>query len=205
MDYAYVAPEYIPASGTIRGKHVAAHIGFEVGRNKGLAGMGDLAASRDCRNAQPGDATKLIRELKFSEMRAAYLLEFYDSIESLEDARDVVQAVTNACGYLPAGKVLHLVVVVREEGGSAQSWIVRYPSDWLGDTQLGIPELPLSVPPALIVGNGTTFFEKCGPCSAALLQRLRSELRSSLRLGTQIHDCAAATRNPVDARDESTA
>jgi hypothetical protein len=85
MDYAFLDQASVPPNGMLLKKNMPAAIGFEVGRNKAIEKMGQIEADCDCKTTKPGDAAKLIRELRCAGMGSAYLLEFYDGAEYCEE------------------------------------------------------------------------------------------------------------------------
>ena len=59
-------------------EELPAVVAFEVGKNKGIASLGNIDAPLDDEAPEPGDAAKLIRELRSGGLGVGYLLEFFD-------------------------------------------------------------------------------------------------------------------------------
>ena len=182
MDYAFLNPDSIPEDGNISRKRIPAMIGFEVGRNKNLEKMGNMLADHDCPNPKPGDAAKLIRELRFASMKSAYLLEFYDNAEYLDDAHTVLREVKSVCESLNL-QGLNVIVAMKGEN-NVHGWVSAYPEDFRMQLQLEYAPLPENAP---TIGSKTVphgkFMDYCGPCNKALLRQLKTEFPAECRWG----------------------
>lgn len=172
MDYAFIDPQFIPPDGKLPKKKSPTMIGLEVGRNKAIEKMGDMEATQDCKAAKPGDAAKLIRELRFSNMQSAYLLEFYDNAEYYKEAKAVWQAVTKTCEGLSI-KGLCFVLVMKGDT-NAGNWVSVYPPEWAAELVWPYESLP-EQSPATGTQEAGSFLDVCGPSNKALLVTLRRE------------------------------
>jgi len=136
FDFALVDPSRIPANGDVRKSPAIAAV--EVGRNKDLSKMGDFTASETASNVRPGDAAKLIREMRFCGLPLAYLVELYDDPQRAVLAPHVFAKVVEAAD--DAGlDGLHVLVGVRVADSTAR--VAVYPPDWRNDLRVDHPGL----------------------------------------------------------------
>ena len=170
IDLVICDREAVPNTGRIN--HCGDAIrGFEVGRNKKLDSMGNLFASRDDQNAAPGDAAKLIREIRFGSIKVGYVIEFYDSTRRAPTARSVIDNVSRAVESIRGPIDLRVVVVLR---GSEQDqkYVSTWPKTWelpRGEEWRSIDE----VAQAIGVPNAREGFrQRCGNKARELLQAL---------------------------------
>jgi hypothetical protein len=110
--------------------------GIEVGLDKSVDEMGDMAAEQTARSVRPGDAAKLIRAIRFGRLRHGFLLEFYRDPASEGVARSVFDAVL-AAGKDLAG--LHVLVLVAGTGGTPPK-ACAYPEQW--KARIGLEPYP---------------------------------------------------------------
>lgn len=139
LDFAVIDPDAVPSDGYVP-ESLPAYIGFEVGRNKALDKMGNILADSDALNVKPGDAAKLIRELRFGKMKAGYLLEFYTDEQFCGDATHVFQQVVKACGDLGIAG-MHIMSVVRGNVPN-HGQVSVFPPGWNNSLQLSTSSLP---------------------------------------------------------------
>ena len=150
-------------------------IGLEVGLGKSIDGMGDTSASVETRTVRPGDAAKLIREIRYQGMEAGYLLEFYANRFEVNKAHSVWENVrANLEGVADR---LRAVVAVHH-GWSELPMVEFHPSSW-GDSIR--PRLISEVRPLVrdesLDRKGRIRFEdflpRCGPCNSAIQRAIR--------------------------------
>ncbi len=179
LDFALLDPGSITREGRVRrGKRgLPAIAGIEVGLGKSVDKMGDMAAEQTARSVRPGDAAKLIRAIRFGQLRHGFLLEFYRDPASEGRARSVFNAVL-AAGKDLAG--LHVLVLVAGTGGTPPK-ACAYPEQW--KAKLGLEECPEIEPDAGTNQDaGLPAFERfqrhCGRGNL-LLQAQLEELRQA--------------------------
>jgi|GEM_PF-1798617 len=128
LDFALLDPGSITGEGRVsRGQgRLPAIAGIEVGLEKTVEKMGDMTAEQTARSVRPGDATKLIRGIRFGQVRHGFLLEFYRDPASVGKARSVFNAVLAAVQGL-AG--LHVLVLVAGNRNTPPKASV-YPEPW---------------------------------------------------------------------------
>ena len=128
LDFALLDPGSITREGRVRrGKRgLPAIAGIEVGLDKSVDEMGDMAAEQTARSVRPGDAAKLVRAIRSDQLRHGFLLEFYRDPASEGVARSVFDAVL-AAGKDLAG--LHVLVLVAGTGGTPPK-ACAYPEQW---------------------------------------------------------------------------
>lgn len=179
FDFALVDPSRIPANGDVRKAPAIAAI--EVGRNKDLSKMGDFAASETASNVRPGDAAKLIREMRFCGLPLAYLVELYDDPKRAVLAPHVFAKVVEAAD--DAGlDGLHVLAGVRAADSTAR--VAVYPPDWRNDLRIDYPGLEsptASNPPR--TRDFDDFIQRCGPTNQLLQKRIRQDFPRAGRWG----------------------
>ena len=179
FDFAFVDPDRIPLNGDVRKAPAIAAI--EVGRNKDLAKMGDFAAPETASNVRPGDAAKLIREMRYCGLPLAYLIELYDDPQRAVLAPHVFAAVAEAAD--DAGlNGLHVIVGVR--GADSVPHVAVYPPEWRSDLKVEYPGLQSAAqnnPPRR--GDIDDFVKRCGPTNQQLQKRIRDAFPKSGRWG----------------------
>ena len=128
LDFALLDPGSITREGRVRrGKRgLPAIAGIEVGLDKSVDEMGDMAAEQTARSVRPGDAAKLVRAIRSDQLRHGFLLEFYRDPASEGVARSVFDAVL-AAGKDLAG--LNVLVLVAGTGGTSPK-ACAYPEEW---------------------------------------------------------------------------
>ena len=134
LDFAVVDPNGVLPDGRVS-VEAPLLIGFEVGRNKALDKMGEINAPCEEETTKPGDAVKLIRELRSGKMRTGYLLEFYTDQQFVGDAAYVFETVCAACNRLDVSG-MHVLSVVRDNQGRGK--VSLFPDAWRDRIQPGI-------------------------------------------------------------------
>ena len=129
FDLAFVDAGQLEASnlGTCT---LPAAIAIEVGRNKSAASiLGHVDALEEASGPEPGDAAKLVRELKFGTLKVGYLLEFFDGSKGGNPVgaisrliQDLVPRVSDMDGRL------RIALVGYVAGGKPAVWL--YPNTW---------------------------------------------------------------------------
>ena len=130
FDLAFVLP---PANNDfIIPERLKAVIAFDVGRNKRIKAMGDFRALHDLENPKPGDAAKIIRDLRFGRLQVGYILEFFDwkGPSNYQAAQKIAQELSLYCDEIGQTKCRIAVAAIDREG---QPRIWLYPSKWQSD------------------------------------------------------------------------
>lgn len=170
IDYAFLNPDAIGRDGKID-TTLPALVGIEVGLHKSIDDMGDMTAPEAQAIVKPGDAAKVIREIRFRQMQAGYVLEFYDSPDEVNKAFTVYEIVKES---LQVCDMLVRVVVIVHRGPRQSPMFAFHPKDW-GETiaaRIGREVVPLTADPRIDADRGhktlSDFKQWCGPCNSAL-------------------------------------
>ena len=174
IDYAIVRPDSIDRDGKIDAQKPVL-IGIEVGISKALDDMGNMAAPVTEERVQPGDAAKLIREIRFKQMEAGYLLEFYDSREEANKAYELFEGVSKAVrASLPETDARLRIAIIVYRGPALEPMAAFHPTEWGDLIRRGVqrPLAQLVRDPEIDADTRRKSLEEfkrwCGPCNAAL-------------------------------------
>ncbi|MSS70680.1 MAG: hypothetical protein EXS64_04235 [Candidatus Latescibacteria bacterium] len=186
-------------------EELPAVVAVEVGKNKSLASLGNIDAPLDDQAPEPGDAAKLIRELRSGGLGAGYLLEFFDggnggnAVGTMEKMARRLKPYVDEIGE----ECFRVALIAFGPGSSPLVWL--YPARWAERLELPYDRLRASEEAVSIhrkifpLMGGTssprsqatpgsesratffTFRERCGAGGKVLQEALRSEF--SCRLG----------------------
>ena len=178
LDYALLRPEAVRSDGSVD-ETKPPLIGVEVGLGKAIDDMGDMTAPEDQKRVKPGDAAKLIREIRFKGMELGYLLEFYSSREEVNKAYTLSQEVRQVLAE--TGVQLRMAVVLRRNPREA-AMVDFYPAEW-GETiraavaanHAVVPmEFDKKIEADTARRNLEGFKKNCNPCNAALQDAIKT-------------------------------
>jgi hypothetical protein len=175
MDFAFLDEKSIGPDGHVN-RRSPALIGIEVGLNKTLTRMGEMAAGPAARSVRPGDAAKLIREIKYRGMRHGFLLEFYRGPGRAGDAKSVFDGVLDAARDVTGLHVLSVVAGCDDR----PAMVSVFPRDWRQRLKLGAyPEIEAD--PGCSTDSDRTRLERficrCGKGNALLQTELARQLK----------------------------
>jgi len=114
-------------------------IAFEVGRNKRESWMGEYRAPQEKSDPQPGDAAKIIRDLRFGGLKGGYILEFFDQSQ-VANAQMIAKKLSNFLDSIEKINC-HLAIAVMTSRGNPLIWL--YPSCWLHEIELNYKKMDL--------------------------------------------------------------
>lgn len=191
FDMAFIEPPNIHANGySFPHERLKALIAFEVGRNKDLKNMGDYNAPRDNKEPKPGDAAKIIRDLRFRDLKGGYILEFYDQSYnvSMRKAREVRDELRDFLDKVDEEIRCRLALSVSSPGRSPE--IFLYPDSWSKQIALEYDILSngSSEKPTLKdgrAGNHITYEEfllQCSEGGRALQEAIHNQYFKKLKL-----------------------
>jgi len=161
-------------------------IAFEVGRNKSLKIMGDINASQEADAPTPGDAAKIIRDLRFGKLKAGYILEFFDrrTPRDIQNARKVAKELGGFLERIENIKC-HISICLFQPNDEPLVWL--YPDSWADNLNLDYEQLSFEQPiPSLSKCKNRisheVFFELCGDCGRSLQETIYEKYFKELRL-----------------------
>lgn len=131
FDLAFVTPPLnatnINSNST---RKLRALVAFELGRNKQIPSItGDYEAPKEKKNPRPGDAAKIIRDLRYGVLQVGYILEFFDwkGPANYQRAQKIAKELSLYCYEIGETSCRIAVAVIDGEG---QGYIRLYPPEW---------------------------------------------------------------------------
>ena len=188
FDMAFIAPPIISNHDTI-----IAHgslkpiIAFEVGRNKNVKLLGDYEAPREKVDSVPGDASKIIRDLRFGSLDTGYILEFFDRriAMNLYRGQQIAKELSNFIGQIEPINC-HIALSFLNPEGKARVWL--YPPAWFKEIKIECEKLDINqIIPSIKNYRANRipyeeFLVKCGDCGQALQETLNKKYSDKLKL-----------------------
>jgi hypothetical protein len=114
-----------------RGDKLPPVVAIEVGKNKEVPSiLGQMDAAEDEEAPMPGDAAKLIRELRFSGLKGGYLLEFFDDRTATASSYRTKEVSEKLASYLEkiGESRLRIVLATFRKDCEPEVWL--YPTTW---------------------------------------------------------------------------
>lgn len=194
FDMAFVEPpEDLRNDNIISQNRLKPLIAFEVGRNKGASALGDYEAPKEIADPKPGDATKIIRDLRFKSLYAGYILQFFDKsrISNFKKIQEVAKKLRDFLKKIEPINC-HVALSVLNPGEEPKVWI--YPESWSEEIRLEYEKLDIDKfdiktkikqPPRNLDANRITyeeFLERCGDCGRVLQEALSEKYTKKLKL-----------------------
>ncbi len=183
FDMAFVSP---PADESKKAqKELKFLIAFEVGRNKSFKTMGDITAPQEV-DAMPGDAAKIIRDLRFGELRAGYILEFFDQRTqgNIRNAQKIAKELSRFLEEIDNIKC-HIAISLFQPDGTPLVWF--YPSSWAHNLNMDYEQLNIEqpIPSPSQYKNRISyeeFLKLCGDCGRPLQEAIHEKYSQKLKL-----------------------
>jgi hypothetical protein len=188
---AFVEPPTIPEckGQNIADKRLKAVVAFDVGRNKKIGGMGTFEApdKEDMPNKEdmpkPGDAAKVIRDLRFGGLTTGYILEFFDL--RIQNAQALAKGLSN---FLKSIETIdcRIAICVLARRGNPMVWF--YPDGWLSDLRKKYETFDIDKDVGANDGKKRNrvpyeeFLKMCGECNRHLQQDLHEKYSKILKL-----------------------